>query len=387
MTESTATPISAARRLAAGIRDRADEIERERRLPAELVAALSEAGLFRLCVPRSLGGGEVDVTTMIRAIEEIAYADGSAGWCVMIGATSGLVSGYLAADAAREIYGAASAITGGVFAPLGNATVVESGYRVSGRWAFASGCQHCGWLMGGCVVFDDGKPRLLSSGLPDSRMMLFPLRDVEIIDTWTVAGLRGTGSHDMAVKELFVPAERSVALVTDRPQQSGPLYAFPVFGLLALGIAGVALGIARNAIDELIRLAGAKTPSGSRRKLADRAVIQMQVAQAEALLRSARAFLFETVNETWQAAQSEGAISIQRRALLRLAATHTTISCAGVVDLMYNAGGGTSIYATNPLQRCFRDIHVVTQHMMVAPPTFELAGRFFLGLDADASML
>ncbi len=387
MTEPTTALINAARALADGIRERADQIERDRRLPLELVGAIAEAGLFRMCVPRRFGGSEVEAATMVRAIEELAYADGSAGWCLMIAATSGLVSGYLSDDAAREIYSPPRAVIGGVFAPFGKAIVVDGGYRVSGRWPFASGCQHCDWLMGGCVVIENGAPRLLPNGLPDSRMMLLPTAEVEILDTWTVSGLRGTGSHDMQVADRFVPAARSVSLMTDRPRHSGPLYAFPVFGMLALGIAGVALGVARNAIDELTRLAGGKTPTGSRKRLADRALVQMQVAQAEATLRAARAFLFGTIDETWQSALSEGAIAVQQRALLRLAATHATISAADVVDLMYNAGGGTSIYATSPLQRCFRDIHVVTQHMMVAPATFELTGRILLGVDADTGQL
>ncbi len=380
--------IAAARALAAGIRERADQIERERRLPAELVHALAEAGLFRLCVPRRLGGGEVDVATLVRAIEEIAYADGSAGWCVMIGATSGVVSAYLPEEAASEIYaGGSDLVTGGVFAPFGKAAAVAGGYRVSGRWPFASGCEHCAWLMGGSVITIDGKPQLLPSGAPDSRLLLFPAADVQVIDTWTVSGLRGTGSHDIAVSDLFVPTNRAVSLITDRPRHPGPLYAFPVFGLLALGIAGVGLGIARNAIDELVRLAVDKTPTGTRKRLAERATTQIEVAQAEAGLRSARAFLFQTISETWQAARTEGAISIQQRALLRLAASNAAAAAARVVDLMYNAGGGTSIYASSPLQRCFRDIHVVTQHMMVAPATYELTGRLFLGVDADTALL
>ncbi|HVO24778.1 MAG TPA: acyl-CoA dehydrogenase family protein, partial [Candidatus Margulisiibacteriota bacterium] len=211
--------------------------------------------------------------------------------------------------------------------------------------------------------------------------------DVEIIDTWTVAGLRGTGSHDIAVAERFVPEDRSVSLLTDRPRQPGPLYMFPVFGLLALGIAGVALGVARRAIDELLQLAAAKTPTGSRKRLAERAMIQVHVAEAEALLRSARAFLFDTIGDAWRAAQGSRTISVAQRSLLRLAATHAATSAAKVVDLMYNAGGGTSVYATSPLQRQFRDIHVVTQHMMVAPATYELTGRVFLGIDTDTSLL
>lgn len=349
---------------------------------------MAEAGLFRMCVPQIFGGAEVDAATMVEAIEELAKADGSAGWCAMICATSGLVSAYLPEDTAREVYAQGpTVVTGGVYAPHGRASVVAGGYRVSGRWPFASGCEHCTWLMGGCVVLDDGKPRLLANGQPDSRMMLFPAADVEIIDTWTVSGLRGTGSHDIAVTDRFVPEGRSVSLITDRPGQPGPLYTFPVFGLLALGIAGVALGIARSAIDELVRLAAAKTPTSNRRRLGERAVIQMQVAEAEALLRAARAFLFDAIGDAWQSAQGAGALSVTQRAVLRLAATHAATSAAKVVDLMYTAGGGTSIYAASALQRQFRDIHVVTQHMMVAQPTYELTGRIFLGVDTDTSML
>jgi len=378
--------LDAALALAPRIRVAAERIETDRRLPPELVQALREAGLFRMAVPRRFGGGEVDAATMVRTIEAVAQADASAGWCVMIGATSGLVSAYLSDAAATEIY-RPEAITGGVFAPFGKAVAVDGGFRVTGRWPFASGCQHCDWLMGGCVVVDGGTLRLLPSGAPDSRMMLVPARDAEIIDTWAVSGLRGTGSHDVAVRDLFVPHARSASLLTDRPRQPGALYVFPVFGLLAVGIAGVALGIARRAIDELVDLAKGKTPTGSRKRLGDRGVVQMQVAQAEAALRAARALLFEAVAETWDAARAQGEIAVRQRALLRLAATHATTSAVQAVDMMYTAGGGTSIYAGSPLQRCFRDIHVVTQHMMVATPTYELTGRLFLGLDADTSML
>jgi alkylation response protein AidB-like acyl-CoA dehydrogenase len=383
-----ADPVEAARSLSTTIRDAADATERGRRVPPELVAALARAGLFRLCVPRTLGGGEADVATLLGAIEEVARADGSTGWVVMIGATTGLVAAFLPDDAAREIYGRdADAVTGGVVAPRGKATIVDGGYRVSGRWAFASGCQHCAWLMGGCLVVDDGKPQLLPSGLPNPRLMIFPATDAEIVDTWTVSGMCGSGSHDIAVRDLFVPRERAVSLVTDRPRHEGPLYTFPLFGLLALGISAVATGIARTAIDELVDLAGGKTPSGSRRTLAERTAVQAQVAEAEATLESARAFVRDTVGETWDAAKTRGAITPAQRARLRLAATHATRCAARATDLMYDAGGGTSIYAASRLQRCFRDVHVATQHVMVAPASLELAGRLLLGLETDMAML
>ncbi len=379
--------LAAVRALAPRIAAAADRAERERRLPAEIVHDLGAAGVFRMCIPRALGGGEVAPHTMVQVLEMIARADGSAGWSAMIGATSGVASAYLPPDSARDIYGAPDAITGGAFAPQGRATVVDGGYRVSGRWPFASGCEHCTWLMGGCVVVEDGAPRRLANGAPDPRLMLVPAASVRILDTWTVAGLRGTGSHDIAIEDVFVPAARSVSLVTDPPRHARPLYAFPVFGFLALGIASVALGIARAAIDELVGLAGAKTPTHSRRRLAERAVVQVQVAEAEAIVGAARAFVFEAIDEAWEAARAAGAIELRHRARLRLAATHATISAARAVDLAYNAGGGTAVYATSPLQRQFRDIHVATQHTLVAPATLELTGRILLGLEADTSML
>ena len=381
-------PLAAARAIAPTIRDRADEIEAARRLPADLARQMAEAGLFRLLVPASLGGAEADPATLLNVIEAVAEADGAAGWCVMIGATSGLTAAYLPETAAREIYGSdPAAITGGVFAPMGKAVAADGGYQVSGQWQWASGSQNCAWLMGGSVILDDGKPRLLENGMPDSRMMLFPADEVEIIDTWQAAGLCGTGSHDMAVADRFVPAERSVSLITDRPRADGPLYTFPVFGLLAMGIAAVTLGIARRSISELIELAQAKTPTLSRSKLAKRSRVQSDLAEAEAMLRSARAFLFEATAAAWDSASGAGEIPLEQRTDLRLAASHAVRAAAGAVDLMYNAGGGSAVFRTSPLQRCFRDVHVATQHMMVSPPTFELTGRLLLGLDTDTAML
>ena len=382
-----ASILKAACDIAPEIAAAAEQTERDRRLPVEIVQTLVRARVFRLCIPGALDGAETSPATMVRVIETIARADGSAGWAVAIGATSGVSSAYLPLPTAREIYGPADAVTGGAFAPQGRAVVVDGGYRVSGRWPFASGCEHCTWLMGGCVILDGGAMRRLPSGAPDARLMLFPPGDARIIDTWTVAGLRGTGSHDIAVEDIFVPHERSFSLVTDPSLHARPLYAFPVFGLLALGIAAVTLGIARAAIDDLGELAGAKTPTYSRRVLAERATVQADVARAEAVLGSARAFVFETIDEAWTHARSAGTIDVRARARLRLAATHAAMAAARTVDLMYDAGGGTVVYASSPLQRRFRDVHVAMQHVLVAPATLELVGRILLGLEADTTML
>ena len=383
----TAVPYAdTARKLVSTIEPRRAEIERGRRLPIDLVAQLAEAGLFNLCVPRLFGGGEIEPEDLVETIEAVARADGSTAWCVMIGATSGMLAAYLPDDEARAIYGP-GVVTGGVFAPRGTATPVDGGFRMNGRWAFASGSQHCAWLMGGCLVQSGDGPETPADGAPDARVLLLPAAEVEILDTWTVAGLCGTGSHDMVVTDAFVPASRAVSLVTESPRQPGPLYAFPLFGLLAVGIAAVALGLGRAAVDELTDLAGVKVPTGSRRRLAQRDAVQADVAQAEARLRSGRAFLLDAVGAAWTSACAGDAISLEQRALLRTAATHATREAAATVDLAYEAGGGTSIYASSPLQRHFRDVHVVTQHVMVAPPTYELAGRVLLGIPTDTSLL
>jgi indole-3-acetate monooxygenase len=241
--------------------------------------------------------------------------------------------------------------------------------------------------MGGCVVERDGSVETLPSGRPDIRLCLFPASEAEVIDTWRVSGLRGTGSHDMSVSDLGVPEERSASLITGRPLEEGPLYAFPVFGTLAIAVAAVALGIARGALDEAIALAAGKTPTGSTRLLAERATTQAQLARAEASMRSARAFLLETIATAWEAARADGEVPLRDRALLRLASTQATHASALAVDVAHELGGGSSIYESSPLERRFRDVHAATQHMAIAPATWELAGRVLLDLPTDPSLL
>jgi indole-3-acetate monooxygenase len=379
--------VEAARAIARRAAEAAEETERERRLPAGLVDELRRAGIFRLCVPRAIGGLEADVPTLLAAVEALAEGDGSVGWCAAIAATSGAVGAYLPEPAAKEVYGSPDSVAGGVFAPRGRAVAVDGGFRVSGRWPFASGIGHCDWLMGGCVVERDGELELLDGGVPDIRLMLFESRQAEVIDTWSVAGLRGTGSHDMALDDLLVPAERSASLITDRPIQNGALYAFPVFGLLALAISAVALGIAAAAVAELVALAGAKTPTGSRRSLAERPVVQAEVSRACATLDAARALVGAEVETAWQAAVATGEVDVERRAALRRAATHATEISAAVTAAMYRSGGGSAVYDSSPLQRHFRDANVATQHMLVGPATWELTGRLALGLPTDVTQL
>ncbi len=370
------SPIAAAHGLAATIAARAAETERARHLPADLAARIAGAGLFRMTIPRRLGGSETPPADFLTALEILSEADAATGWCAMIANTTALAAAWLPAHHADAIFADPHVITGGVFAPLGTAIPDGNDYLVSGRWAWASGSANCQWLVGGAVI----------AGTGVHRMMVMPASEITLIDTWDSMGLRGTGSGDMAAENVRVPRDRSVSFLTDTAQAPGPLYAFPPFGLLALGIAAVASGNALAALADFRALATAKKAAGSSRTLAERGTVQTDYAKAEAHLHAARALAETSVAQAWHDAQT-GALGLDIRARLRLAATHLTRTAADVTRTVYDLAGGTAVYASHPLQRRFRDAHVATQHMMIAPPTWELAGRVLLGLPTDSALL
>jgi alkylation response protein AidB-like acyl-CoA dehydrogenase len=373
--------------LAPGIAARAAEIETARRLPADLARTLAETGVFRLVVPRAIGGIEAPPTKYFEIVRRLAQADGSVGWCAMIGATSGLPAAYLPEAEAALIYGDPLTITGGVYAPTAKAVLESDSYRLTGRWKWASGSQNCRWLMGGTVVLQDGQPVLGPNGAPETRMLFFPAEQAILHDTWYSAGLCGTGSLDVEARDVLVPAARSVVLSTGRPARGGPLYAFPVFGLLALSIGAVGLGIARGALDDVRELSGVRVPMGSRRPMAERATVQAAYAEAEAQWRAASAFFDTAVVRAFAAAGDGSALDTAMRAELRLAATHATRTGAKVTEICWDLAGGSAVFRDGTLQRRFRDAHVATQHMMIAPATYELAGRALLGLPTDTTTL
>jgi alkylation response protein AidB-like acyl-CoA dehydrogenase len=355
--------------------------EEGRRLPAAAVSALTEAGVFKLLVPRAYGGSETDAATYFAVVAELARVDGSIGWCAMINASCGLMAAFLPDDVARVVYGPDDAVSCGVFAPTGVARPVENGFQVRGRWSFASGCEHSPWRMVGVVREDE----VAGGRAPKVYSALLRAEDTAVVDTWTTSGLRGTGSHDLRVDDVFVPSERFFSLL-DRPRHHGALYRMPFFGLLAGGIAAVTIGLARGAIDAAIDLAKKKTPLGARRGVAHRELVQLQLAQAEAKVRAARAFLMEATLAA-EVEGSTGEVSLKARALLRLAAAHAATESAAAVDLAYAIGGASSIYAQNPLQRYFRDVHVALAHVMIAPVAVTTVGRVLLDLETDTSTL
>jgi alkylation response protein AidB-like acyl-CoA dehydrogenase len=380
-TATTATDlVEVAKSFAPQIEACREESERNRSMPAPLARAMAEAGLFRVWVPKALGGFEADIETNLRVIEEVSKADGAAGWNVMIAGTGGMFAAYLSPAAGKEIYGDPNVITAGALAPKGRAVPENGGFRVSGRWPLASGCLHASWMGGGSFIFDGDAPRVGENGIPDLNIFMMPKSDTTIIDTWHSAGLRGTGSHDFEVADVFVLAERTFSLLNGKPYYDGALYRATIISVFSLPVAAVSLGIARAAIDAFIELAGGKMPMFSMTTLRNRATVQAQVAQAEALVRSARAFVFETAAGAWEQMVAGGPLSEEQESLIHLACVQAARACAEAVDIVYTLGGATSVYTTSKLERCFRDVHVVTQHIAVSPSWYERTGQYFLGM-------
>jgi len=373
--------LAAARELAPSIRAVRAAIDRERTLPAPLVRQMADAGLFSIWLARSLGGPELTTFDFLRIIEALSRADGAVGWCAMVSAGYSRLSGYLSDAVAREIFGDGRSIVAGTINPTGKAVPVPGGYRVSGNWNFGSFIQHSSWTVGSSVITENDAPRRGPDGAPDMRLMLFPTRDIEILDTWHVGGLRGTGSHDFRVEDLFVPEERAIDAFTAKPVRPGTLFAAPFITVFQMALASVPLGIARAAIDAFVELAEGKTPIGASSRLREKASAQADVGKAEALLGSARAFLVESLHGIWDTVAAGRMPSVPQRATARLAAAQAAAASAQAVDLVYNAAGGTALYESNPIERCFRDVHATTQHVGIASVNFEISGRVLLGLD------
>ena len=379
--------VAAARALAPELERRTAEVEAARRLPADLSAKLGAAGFYRAYVPEAVGGDEQSPADANAGVEELARWDASAAWVAFIGMTSGSGLAGLPEAAARAIFTSPDLLLTGVFAPMGRAVRCESGaFRVTGRWPWGSGSHNASFILGGCRFFEGDEPLLSAAGAPRTHMVVMPRSEVTLLDNWDASGLCGTGSGEFEVDGLVVPEDHVVGFGRGAPSPR-PLYQFPRFGLLALGIGAVALGTARGAIDDLIALATEKRPMASRRTLAERGSAQSEVALAEAALRSARLFFYDAIDRGYAHAMSGSPLPVELKRDLRLATSHAVRAATETVDRMYHLGGGSSVHRVNNLQRRFRDVHVATQHMMVAPPTLELVGKTLLGVDADTSQL
>jgi indole-3-acetate monooxygenase len=377
---SRADPLTRARELAPTINAAADATERTRRIPEPLLDELHTARLFRMLYPRSVGGDEVEPATYIEAVGELARADGSVGWCVSIANSIGLFAPYLDLDAARTVFGDPRATC--AWGPPNDCRgiAVPGGYRVTGRWDFASGCRHATWMGAhGTVVEPDGSLRLNSAGRPTVRTWLFPVEEATLLNNWDPIGLRGTASESYTVEDLFVPEEfTGTREDPSLRREKGPLYAFPQQTLYSVGIASAGLGIARGMLDAFLDLALRKTPRGTGR-LADNAVVQAEVARAEAQLGAARVYLLDTVTEIYRRAGPAAPIDVMDRARARLAGSHAITSAVAVADYTYKAAGVDAIFPGSPFEHRFRDIHTLSQQIQSRDAHYETVGQVLLG--------
>jgi indole-3-acetate monooxygenase len=374
--------LDAARRLSPSIAERANEIEEQRHVPIDLINEMRSGGLFHMLVPADIGGRGTDPVTAARVVEEVAMADGSAGWCVMIGNQNGAFSGLIDQDFAREAWGGGG-IAAGTARPIGRAVIKGergSGYVVSGRWPFASGSSHADWFAAECLVYDGDSQVLDAKGDALSRMVVVPRHEVTIHDTWHTTGLRGTASNDFSVDGAFVPEERGFQMLVDPPKNAWPLYS--AWPLLFVNHGSQSTGVARAAINEAMRIINSKRGWGDQ-PLSASLRMQSVIAEATVALESARAYMYQAATELWESVVAGNAADPLLSARSRLATSHASRASVHAVDLVHAAVGTTALFPSSPLERHFRDIHMAAAHVMVGQMTFEAAGRVELGREAE----
>ena len=365
------------------------EIETGRRLPPHLLDKLHEQKLFRLLMPKTNGGIETDPITFFHVIETIARADASTAWCLSQAGGCAMTAAYLDLPVAQEIFGNdPRAVLAWGPGPKAKAVECEGGYKVTGVWAFASGSRHASWLGAHCAVFlADGTRKTDGDGRPVERTLLVRAEEVAWTDIWDVVGLRGTASDQFALTDHFVPHDhgftRDFAHPSRERREPGPLYRMSAMTCYETGFAGVALGIARGALDDFVDTARTKIPRGAKSPIRDSTVVQMGLAQADIKIRSARAWLLQSLAEIWKHVQAGTELSIEDRITIRGASTHAIHSAREAVDYAYNAAGATAIFHSHPLERRFRDIHTVTQQLQGRLNHFETVGAFMMGADTD----
>jgi alkylation response protein AidB-like acyl-CoA dehydrogenase len=380
MSKRERLPVARAKALAPAIAAACAAIESGRCIPEPLLERLHQSGLFRLLLPLSVGGEQTDPASYAAAIEELARHDASVAWNVYVANSAALIAAYLDVEAAHTIFADRGALIAWGPPNGARALAVEGGYQVSGTWQFASGCRHATWLGAHCPVVDaDGSLRLGAAGRPAVRTLLFARREATLTYTWDAIGLCGTGSESYAVRELFVPEAFSCSREEPHSRrEAGPLYAFTMQGLYAVGAAGVALGVARAMLDAFVDLAQRKSPRGMAR-MADEAMVRTDVARCEARLGAARAYLFETLASVYAHADALAPLAVAERARVRLAATHAIHEAIAVTDASYRAAGADAIVAGGAFARRFRDIHTLSQQIQARAAHFEAVGAVLLG--------
>ena len=385
-TEEEQGLIRTAQELAPTIRRYADEAESGRKLPQPLVDAFIEARLFQMSVPREFGGDELDFIESMRVLEELAVADGSAAWNVMIGSGNGRAAAALQEATAHEVFDDPRTVCAAALPIGGEGVKTEGGYILSGRWPYCSGCQQSSWFMPGFLVKDGEHARRLPDGRVETLVGVLPKADWAIEENWNTAGMRGTGSHDIVIKEAFVPEARTYSLVST-PRMARPLYRMAAFSTLGPGVAAVCLGIGRHAIDAYVELAQTKRHSVNNTLLRESPVAQVRVSEAEAALQSGRAFFYEAVGKVWQAALDGRAATLRERTLLRMACVNAAQSAAKATDLVFAGAGSQAAQASLPLERCWRDVHTAASHVTLNISNYESTGRVLFGMEPGIALI
>jgi alkylation response protein AidB-like acyl-CoA dehydrogenase len=390
-TNADADLFDAVKRIAPVIQQHADEAERAGRLSPATVEAMREARLFRMFNPQALGGLEVSPLTCARVIEAVSALDSAAGWALSNPVAYTHYCARLPDAGPQEIFGRdPDAIIAGPFHPPLHASPAPGGFHISGRAPLASNCREAAWIAVSAMVMEGERPSTDAQGLPQTIFAFLRAQDCKIIETWSVLGMRGTGSDDISVDSAFVPAARTFPLVPEfepGAHYRSPLYRFPAMGVLAVVLPPVTLAIARQAIEEVKAVAQGKTPFISSSVLQQRASAQAKVAQAEAAVRSGRALLYDTLAAAWEKTLAGERLSLEEKTDLLLAATNAVQSSAKAVEWMYSVAGTTGIYTRSPLERHFRDMEVLKQHGFTSENRWETTGQVYLGLQPDFALV
>jgi alkylation response protein AidB-like acyl-CoA dehydrogenase len=377
-----------AQKLAPLIREYADRAEREAQMPREVADAFHDAGLFRILLPRKMGGGELTIPDSLRLCEEVSRIDGSAGWNLAICSSSPLFGYNLSHAAFEKIYGDPLGVSAGSLNPVTTQVVAaDGGWRFSGKATYASASAHATYLMAAGLVLRDGAPQIVD-GVPVMRAGVFPIKHAKILNTWSTAGMRGTGSNDCVFDNVFVPDDFTFDWLNAKsPWQHGPFENIPLQLQFVGNLVCVVLGTARHALDSLNEIAQAKVPAASRATLRERPIAQIQFAQAEGLLNAARAYFYNCNDEIWRKGEAGESFSIHDRALARLAVVTAAKLAVQAVDLVADAAGMNSAQTSCPIERCWRDVHTATQHVLMNTARFEVVGRVLFGLDPGSPVI
>jgi alkylation response protein AidB-like acyl-CoA dehydrogenase len=367
--------LAAVSELAPSIAERAPEIESARQLPTDLIDDLIAAGCFRMLLPPSFGGSGFDLASSLRVFEALSAADASVGWTVMNLAGNWVDLAGIPRPVLDDLYADGPVLVAGAFSPSGIAVPVDGGYRISGRWAFASGSPHASRLFGNCLEESDGEPQL--------RIALFTLDEAQVEDTWNVVGLCGTASHHFRVDNVIVPAERTWAVMTDEHSLDETILHVPPTVLFGLSIAATALGIAGGAVNDITALATERVPLLAGTPLSMSATFHHDLAIATTELQAARALVYECADRAWRTATDREEPTLEPRAHIRAAAAWAVETAVNVVTTAYRAGGGGAVYLDSPLQRRLRDVNALAQHFLVRPDTLTTAGAVLAGQEID----